>query len=106
MFEAIEAAWDPLGNLPHLIFGGAGKRFPEPTLKNFRIHHFDTFPRFTLPAPGRKLRAFSSIAETLSGYLFERQLSAGLGNRHVLGKVTRILFDAVVSPEKREAASR
>lgn len=46
-------------------------RLPEPILKNFLIPHVDTFLRFTLPSSGRKLRAFSSIAETLSGYLFE-----------------------------------
>jgi hypothetical protein len=66
-------------------------RLPELTLKNRLIHHADTFLRFTPPQTGRKLRAFSSIAETLSGYLFEWQLSAGFCNRHILGKVTRIL---------------
>ncbi|AZF42056.1 hypothetical protein C4J87_1896 [Pseudomonas sp. R1-43-08] len=50
---------------------GSSKRVPEPILKKFLIHHVETFLRFTLHKSRRKLRAFSSIAETLSGYLFE-----------------------------------
>ncbi|AZF04777.1 hypothetical protein C4J94_2008 [Pseudomonas sp. R5-89-07] len=50
---------------------GSGNHVPEPILKKFLIHPAETFLRFTLHKSRRKLRAFSSIAETLSGYLFE-----------------------------------
>jgi hypothetical protein len=44
---------------------------PELFLKIPVIPPANSCNRFTLKKPGRKLRAFSSIAETHSGYLFE-----------------------------------
>jgi hypothetical protein len=44
---------------------------PEPFLKNPAIPLQLGNAWFTLQKPGRKLRAFSSITETHSGYLFE-----------------------------------
>jgi hypothetical protein len=57
--------------LPHVLAGVVEDGIPEPILKKFLIPHSGTFLRFTLATSRRKLRAFSSIAETLSGYLFE-----------------------------------
>lgn len=48
-----------------------GRPLPEPSLKNIPNLIGQAFLRFTLLKSERKLRAFSSIAETLSGYLFE-----------------------------------
>ncbi|KRP45700.1 hypothetical protein TU73_11150 [Pseudomonas libanensis] len=58
-------------SLLHLFTDVVESCVPEPILKKFLILHAGTFLRFTLPTSGRKLRAFSLIAETLSGYLFE-----------------------------------
>ncbi len=51
--------------------GTGRRREAEPILKNSAIARPHADPSFTLQIPGRKLRAFSSITETHSGYLFE-----------------------------------
>lgn len=77
---------------------------PERSLKMFLIPRDGAFRRFTLLTAGRNLRPFSTSAETLSGYEFERQTSAGIDDRPILGEITRGLFTAVFSLITREAA--